>query len=1131
MIDVTLVTVHGFWSSSATWDRLTSVWSVDGRLHGLHIHSFGYPSPKRPRLPLSPSRVPDHDDIAQTLATEYTVTLADAAAVVFVTHSQGGLILQRFLAWMVQQHRGRELARIASVVMLACPNNGADYLRSLRRALGFGRHPQAARLEVLDKQVADTQRIVLQRIVNADGVDGHQCRIPLHVYAGDSDRVVLAASAQAAYPGAGTLAGTHFSILDPAAPGNRTAEIVRHHLLTDLTARAAKVEKRPRSPRPQRNAADGEVVVHDLPSASGVFVGGDLTELSGLLRDDAGVVVGAGPAAVVEVSGGPATTVIRHARGLRTICDHDPQALGIHPAIGVDERDWRRIDFGGPLPDLPLYVERDTDRQLHAAIRSATERGGLIVLIGDACVGKKRSAYEALRALVPDWPVVVPYDVEDLNRLAIGPDLPEGTIVWLGDLEDVFLGEERVRVGVMRRLLNPNRRLIVVGTIWQTAYNVIVAPPMSDLRSADSLRAGWRNLQKEDDPNRDARDILELLARRVFMSDFSPAERTRADSVIRHDPRIRLALEDREYGVAQFLAGAPALVAHWQRGGDEFGRAIIDAAINLRRLGIRGPLSADLLEAACIHLLSQRARATAPSDWFRTAIAFASTALREATAAISPLAGDAPGEVAGYTVAGYLVQYAERNLQTRPIVASVWEAVLHHCEDSFSVRLAATEAGARFHVRIAERLYLRAIDLGDTTARHTLARTYLEAGREAEAMEQLRTAALEGDVTAAEILGDVHERFEDLGATLAALERQEFSAVVGRKMAAIHAMLGQIDKAVAILQPLASAGDPGATRDLVRILLQEGDHDEAIRVCRAALAIGDLDIRQRLVHILSILGRREQLEAELRAGVEDRDIFACRELARLWQAQERFAEAAELCRVGMSLGDPRAVLMLLKVLAQIGDVQEGHRVVRAGVASGMIAPLHLYTYVMYYSTLDEAIAELARMVEAGVPGVRRSLARLIESTGDVPAAIDAWEKAADAGEPGALREWGSLLATWRHDDAAATVFRSAVAAGDLSACEPLARSLERKHRTSAAIEVLEGAIAAGYRPGLRRLGDLLRRSGRPSAALDQYRHAVESGDRHARDAFLETLTAQRGSAEAARVRREGIPPPVHLNLK
>ena len=108
MVDATLVTVHGFWSSPATWDRLRAVWQADDALDGLDVYGFGYPSPKKPRLPLSWTRIPDLDDIAQMLAAEYTTVLGKAASVAFVTHSQGGLVLQRFLAWMISEGRARE---------------------------------------------------------------------------------------------------------------------------------------------------------------------------------------------------------------------------------------------------------------------------------------------------------------------------------------------------------------------------------------------------------------------------------------------------------------------------------------------------------------------------------------------------------------------------------------------------------------------------------------------------------------------------------------------------------------------------------------------------------------------------------------------------------------------------------------------------------------------------------------------------------------------------------------------------------------------------------------------------------------------------------------------------------------
>ena len=270
MVNATLVTIHGFWSSPATWERLSTIWDADEQLHGLRFDPFGYPSPKKPRLPFSTTRVPDYDDIAQTLATEYTVRLAEARDIAIVTHSQGGLILQRFLTWMLNESRGQELARIRTIVMLACPNGGSEYLRSIRHVLGFGHHPQAGNLEVLNRQIADTQRTVLQRIVNATGVDDHQCRIPFHVYAGSSDQVVTAASAQGAFPGASTLAGNHFSILDPTAAGNRTAETVKYHILTDLAGTSIMRRLSGGEPPPALQGNSGWIWVQPPPAVEDV---------------------------------------------------------------------------------------------------------------------------------------------------------------------------------------------------------------------------------------------------------------------------------------------------------------------------------------------------------------------------------------------------------------------------------------------------------------------------------------------------------------------------------------------------------------------------------------------------------------------------------------------------------------------------------------------------------------------------------------------------------------------------------------------------------------------------------------------------------------------------------------------
>lgn len=230
-MNMDLVLVHGFWSSSATWDRLTTKLLNDQELTGLRVHRFGYESPKLSRWWRPTVRIPDYDDIAQSIPAYLHAHTWPDAPLVFVTHSQGGLIVQRFLAWMLNEGRGRELARVRLLVLLACPNEGSEFADSIREIAGYNRHPQAGELRVLSQHAGQARRTVLAQIVNASSVDERHCPIPLYVFAGRSDNVVSRQSAQSVFPAAEVLPGDHSSILNTDDPGNLTYPTVKRLLL------------------------------------------------------------------------------------------------------------------------------------------------------------------------------------------------------------------------------------------------------------------------------------------------------------------------------------------------------------------------------------------------------------------------------------------------------------------------------------------------------------------------------------------------------------------------------------------------------------------------------------------------------------------------------------------------------------------------------------------------------------------------------------------------------------------------------------------------------------------------------------------------------------------------------------
>lgn len=163
-------------------------------------------------------------------------------------------------------------------------------------------------------------------------------------------------------PRSRNLAGNHFTILDPAAPGNRTADIVKRHILADLAESprvsaegtewrmpVAVTSKRPTEPSER---LEGKSAVENFVLASDQSVGESRSRV----------------------------------------------ALNIHTAIPLPDHADSSLST-----EFPDYVERDIDAALRAWIRRHVQTGGMVVLVGDAASGKTRCLYEALYAEVPDW--------------------------------------------------------------------------------------------------------------------------------------------------------------------------------------------------------------------------------------------------------------------------------------------------------------------------------------------------------------------------------------------------------------------------------------------------------------------------------------------------------------------------------------------------------------------------------------------------------------------------------------------------------------------------------------------------------------------------------------------------------
>lgn len=229
-----VVFVHGLFSDAGTWRKFKDLLTGDRELkRSVTVHCFGYDSPK---IRLRPDRrIADVDDIADRLGGYLRHQCADGAPVVLVSHSQGGLVVQRFLARRLWRNRGGELARIKHIVMYSCPNSGSSFFLFLRKALVFWKNVQERELRPLStRAVLEAQQTVLERVVGAKTASASECPIPISAFGGQTDNVVPAMIATNPWGGE-TIEGDHFTIVKPT---NREAEsyVVLKAVLRDVIA-------------------------------------------------------------------------------------------------------------------------------------------------------------------------------------------------------------------------------------------------------------------------------------------------------------------------------------------------------------------------------------------------------------------------------------------------------------------------------------------------------------------------------------------------------------------------------------------------------------------------------------------------------------------------------------------------------------------------------------------------------------------------------------------------------------------------------------------------------------------------------------------------------------------------------
>jgi predicted negative regulator of RcsB-dependent stress response len=708
-----------------------------------------------------------------------------------------------------------------------------------------------------------------------------------------------------------------------------------------------------------------------------------------------------------------------------------PRLLGVHAAIqanvgtanGGQLDGARQGDEGRADDQLPVYVPRDFDVELHSMLTAARECGGFVLLTGDSSTGKTRALFEALRDVMPEWWLLHPASAAIVTEFAAAPS--KQTVVWLDELQNHLDHRVGLRAATIRSLVSA--RVAVVGTLWPGEYAARIAPRIAE----------------EPDLYANDRQLLHLAEIVSVPGEFSPAERHRAEELADTDRRIRIALDTEDAGFTQVMAAGPQLIDHWEHAPAEhcYGKAVITAALDARRVGAQTPVTRAYLAAAAPGYLTSAQQATAPADWLDRALRYATAHLHGAACALPPVSSGM-GQIAGYDVAGYLHQHARKVRRTKPIAEVVWEAIIRHHHPDDRTRL-ARNAERRDLDHHAETLYRLSAATGDEVAASWLTHRLASQGR----VDELRRRAEAGDSSAGSRLARLLVEQGSVDDAIVVLRQHAGDPFCAGDLARVLVDRGRVEEAIAVLRE--HAGNPFCAGDLARVLVDVGNVEEAIAVLREHAGSNDPNPVMQLAELLIEHGRIDDAAAVLRLRADAGSSFPSMRLARLLYERDQVDEL----RKRADAGDTYAAIALADVLFEQGQVDELRNRVNAGdgYAAGALA-----WDLASKGHIDDAIAVMRPHAATGRSDHTSRFADLLVAYDRV----DELRQRAEAGDSHAASRLARRLVKQGNVDDAIAVLRQHT--GDWSSAHDLARLLAKHDRVDELRQLTEaGDTTAG----------------------------------------------------------------------
>ncbi|MFB6987950.1 hypothetical protein ACFC0C_16365 [Streptomyces sp. NPDC056178] len=381
------------------------------------------------------------------------------------------------------------------------------------------------------------------------------------------------------------------------------------------------------------------------------------------------------------------------------IAECDPITLEVHRAIEVS-----LVDNTAELQQLPTYVPRAHDQKLRKVVdRAAAGTTGIAILVGGSSTGKTRACWEAVQHLPAGWrlwhPINPSHPEAALEQL---PTVGPRTVVWLNETQHYLdtSGESGEQVAARLRdvMRDPDRApILVLGTMWPGHWDALTAAPSSG-------NAPNAHIQ--------ARKLLSGAAIRVPASfDETALGSLRTAAVC--DARLRQAVEQAEQGrVAQYLAGGPALVERYETA-PPAARALVNAAMDARRLGHGMDLPMTFLEGAAWAYLDEFERDQLGDDWVEQALAYTAAAVHGVRGLLTRCRKGLPGpdttnlDFSTYRLADYVEQYGRLERHSLMPPEDFWNAAAEHVHTPDYLMNFANAAHIRWRKKLAAEFYGR----------------------------------------------------------------------------------------------------------------------------------------------------------------------------------------------------------------------------------------------------------------------------------------------------------------------------------------------------------------------------------------------------------------------------------------